>query len=118
MSRRCDYGKIIIKSPEMLQLVEATYRYRDELGLDDQPEIYEIAAQSAEHAQKVSDLLRQVNRAVNNLMVFFEVEMNAYDFLSSYKTDVRSSATIEDRIERMGSTYHKAINNWTISEKD
>ena len=114
-------SKVKVRSPEMLQLVHATYRFRDELGLDDQPEIYEHAARSPENAKKIADLFHRVDNAVCDLMAFFEVEFDSIEALDAYESEpLRSSASDEERIERMGSTYHKAINNFKAndSQKD
>ena len=110
-------SKVKVQSSEMLQLVHATYRFRDELGLDDQPEIYEHAARSPENAKKIADLFHQADRAVCDLMAFFYVEFDSIEALDAYESEpLRSSSSEEERIERMGDIYNKAIDNFKAND--
>lgn len=85
MAKRCDYGKIVIQSPEMVKLAFAAYSLRDALVEDNHPELNEFASESAESSEKIDDIFNRVNQALGDMLVFFEVDLSAYDFLESYE---------------------------------
>lgn len=112
-------AKIKARSPEMIELIHATLRFYDELGLDDQPEIYEFASQSTENARKEHEIFRNACRSILYLKDFFEDNFDSSAAFDSYEAPpLRTAASEKERIDRLGDVYYKAINNWKERAKD
>ena len=111
-------NRIEAKSPEMVQWITANALYYIELGYDDQPELYEMAARSPEDAKKVLEVAEGVQKAVRNLREFlranFKHDLLETDGLASLE-DGRNITPWEEREKNFGDVWTKAQANFNIA---